>query len=63
MVKNDIWETNIFIVLLQKQCLHIPFYLHEQYLDDFLNLKAERDKVFLGKGRVGGEYTVPVAIV
>lgn len=43
--------------------LHIPSYLHEQYLEDFLNLKAERDKVFLGNGLVGGEYTEPVAIV
>lgn len=43
--------------------LHIPTYLHEQYLEDFLNLKAERDKVFLGNGLVGGEYTEPVAIV
>ena len=38
-------------------------YLHEQYLEDFLNLKAEREKVFLGSGRVGGEYTEPVAMV
>lgn len=38
-------------------------YLHEQYLEDFLNLKAERDRVFLGNGLVGGEYTEPVAIV
>lgn len=38
-------------------------HLHEQYLDDFLNLKAERDRVFLGNGLVGGEYTEPVAIV
>lgn len=38
-------------------------YLQEQYLEDFLNLKAERDKVFLGNGLVGGEYTEPVAIV
>lgn len=29
-------------------------HLHEQYFDDFLNLKAERDSVFLGSGRVGG---------
>lgn len=40
-----------------------PSHLHEQYLDDFLNLKAERDKVFLGNGLVGGVYTEPVAIV
>ena len=38
-------------------------YLHEQYLEDFLNLKAERERVFLGSGRVGGEYTEPVAMV
>lgn len=43
--------------------LHSPSYLHEQYLEDFLNLKADRDKVFLGNGLVGGEYTEPVAIV
>lgn len=41
----------------------IPSYLHEQYLGVFLNLKAERDRVFLGNGLVGGEYTEPVAIV
>lgn len=29
--------------------------LQEQNLDVFLNLKAERDSVVLGKGRVGGE--------
>lgn len=40
-----------------------PSHLHEQYLEDFLNLKAERDKVFLGNGLVGGVYTEPVAIV
>jgi hypothetical protein len=34
-----------------------------QYLDGFLSLKAEREKVFLGSGRVGGEYTEPVAMV
>ena len=28
-----------------------------------MNLKAERDRVFLGNGLVGGEYTEPVAIV
>lgn len=41
----------------------ISYYLHEQYLEVFLNLKAERDRVFLGNGLVGGEYTEPVAIV
>lgn len=41
----------------------ITSYLHEQYLEVFLNLKAERDRVFLGSGLVGGEYTEPVAIV
>lgn len=40
-----------------------PSHLHEQYLEDFLNLKAERDRVFLGNGLVGGVYTEPVAIV
>lgn len=30
-----------------------------QYLDGFLSLKAEREKVFLGSRRGGGEYTVP----
>lgn len=40
-----------------------PAYRQEQYLEDFLNLKAERERVFLGKGLVGGEYTEPVAIV
>ncbi len=30
-----------------------------QYLDGFLSLKAEREKVFLGRRRGGGEYTVP----
>lgn len=39
------------------------FYLHEQYLEDFLNLKVDRDNVFLGSGLVGGEYTEPVAMV
>lgn len=39
------------------------FYLQEQYLEDFLNLKVDRDKVFLGSGLVGGEYTEPVAMV
>lgn len=38
-------------------------YLQEQYLEDFLNLKVDRDKVFLGSGLVGGEYTEPVAMV
>ena len=38
-------------------------HLHEQYLEDFLNLKAERERVFLGNGLVGGEYTEPVAMV
>ncbi len=42
---------------------HSLSYLHEQYLEDFLNLKAERDKVFLGSGLVGGEYTDPDAMV
>lgn len=41
----------------------IYFYLHEQYLEDFLNLKVDRDNVFLGSGLVGGEYTEPVAMV
>jgi len=41
----------------------VPSYRHEQYFEDFLNLKAERDRVFLGNGLVGGEYTEPVAIV
>lgn len=30
-----------------------------QYLDGFFSLKAEREKVFLGSKRGGGEYTVP----
>lgn len=30
-----------------------------QYLDGFFSLKAEREKVFLGSRRGGGEYTVP----
>lgn len=30
-----------------------------QYLDGFFSLKAEREKVFLGRRRGGGEYTVP----
>lgn len=30
-----------------------------QYLDGFFSLKAEREKVFLGNRRGGGEYTVP----
>lgn len=34
-----------------------------QYLEDFLNLKALLDSVFLGSGRVGGEYTEPEAMV
>lgn len=38
-------------------------HLHEQYFDDFLNLKALRESVFRGRGRVGGEYTAPVAMV
>lgn len=42
---------------------YMCFYLHEQYLEDFLNLKVDRDKVFLGSGLVGGEYTEPVAMV
>lgn len=45
------------------RCRASPSHLHEQYLEDFLNLKAERDKVFLGNGLVGGVYTEPVAIV
>lgn len=44
-------------------CICHNFYLHEQYLEDFLNLKVDRDKVFLGSGLVGGEYTEPVAMV
>ncbi len=30
-------------------------HLHEQYLEDFLNLKALRESVLRGRGRVGGE--------
>lgn len=30
-----------------------------QYLDGFFSLNAEREKVFLGSRRGGGEYTVP----
>ncbi|TNN80709.1 hypothetical protein EYF80_009060 [Liparis tanakae] len=37
-------------------------HMHGLYFEDFLNLKAERDRVFLGSGLVGGEYTEPVAI-
>lgn len=44
-------------------CRLFPSHLHEQYLEDFLNLKAERDRVFRGNGLVGGVYTEPVAIV
>lgn len=43
--------------------IYSNFYLHEQYLEDFLNLKVDRDNVFLGSGLVGGEYTEPVAMV
>lgn len=39
----------------KKKQINISSYLHEQYLEDFLNLKAERDRVFLGNGLVGGE--------
>jgi len=30
-----------------------------QYLDGFFSLKALLEKVFLGRSRGGGEYTVP----
>lgn len=30
-----------------------------QYLEGFFSLKALREKVFLGRSRGGGEYTVP----
>ena len=30
-----------------------------QYLEGFLSLKAEREKVLRGRSRGGGEYTVP----
>lgn len=34
-----------------------------QYLGDFLNLNAPLERVFLGNGRAGCEYTDPVAMV
>lgn len=54
---------SIVLCFNANQDMWLYTYLHEQYLEDFLNLKAERDKVFLGKGLVGGEYTEPVAMV
>ena len=30
-----------------------------QYLEGFFSLNADREKVFLGSRRGGGEYTVP----
>jgi hypothetical protein len=38
-------------------------HLQEQCLGDFLNLKAPLERVFLGSGRAGVEYTAPVAMV
>lgn len=59
---QDNWRLNS---LTHTYSIHIysNFYLHEQYLEDFLNLKVDRDNVFLGSGLVGGEYTEPVAMV
>ena len=42
---------------------HRAVHFQLQYFEDFLNLKALLDRVFLGSGRVGGEYTEPEAIV
>ncbi len=34
-------------------------HLHEQYLEDFLNLKALRESVLRGRGRVGASRPPP----
>lgn len=34
---------------------HSAVHFQLQYFEDFLNLKALLDRVFLGSGRVGGE--------
>lgn len=49
---QDNWRLDL---LTHTYSIYSNFYLHEQYLEDFLNLKVDRDKVFLGSGLVGGE--------